>query len=203
MIDVLILGVPEIKTKYQRPVLNVGVLTGILQGRNRNEGNSQDRLTEVAEIDAITQTLGIIAVIISSIALFFTIRSYHRSKKNEQVKIAHDIMSEMRRQTNEYNMLTAEIPLDEDGKYDKHYQARMDRMMDHIFGDMNWLCYLIEEKVISDPELSKYFDDVIVQYYKKHYLPNKAKFEKDFPKPFRNFVSRAKKLMEKREKEKP
>lgn len=155
----------------------------------------------MAVIDAITQALGIIAVIISSLALNITFRSYHRSKKLEQVNIAHDIMSELRHQTNEYNMLTAEIPVDHDGEYDKHYQARMDRMMDHIFGDMNWLCYLIEEKVIGDPKLSSYFDDVIVQYYNKHFLPNKAKFEKEFPDPFRDFVSRAKTLIEKQENE--
>ena len=93
-------------------------------------------------------------------------------------------------------MLSAEVPLEEDGKYDRHYQARMDRTMDHIFGEMNWLCYLIENRVIDDSELSAYFDDVIVQYYEKHFLPNKTKFEKDFPNPFRNFVGRAKKLME-------
>lgn len=98
-----------------------------------------------------------------STPLFFFHKLITFTKKTEQVKMVHDIRTLLSQQSNEYNMISSKVPLDKDGNTDRHYQAKMDRMMDHIFGTMNWLRYLIDKNVISDPEVYEYFDDGIVE----------------------------------------
>lgn len=152
--------------------------------------------------ESITLGLAFVSTAISLSALYFSVRATKKAEKTNQIKLLNDLYNSIGDKTHENNIAASEIPVDENDQPDRHYQAKLDRMMDHIFGNLNLLCWLIIIKEINNPEVAHYFDDGIVDYYKNFFLSNRNKFvREETPEPFRNFESLAKKIIEEKEKE--
>ena len=101
-------------------------------------------------------------------ALFYTVVTFRRSKKLDQITQTNVIMSAWREQ---------EIELDKvptGSEYDisrKQWAYRM-------FNDIEWLCFLINEKFISDKKILRQLEPTLIGYYEETFLKYVSKDEK-------------------------
>jgi hypothetical protein len=156
----------------------------------------------VAEAEILTQILGVAALIISSIALFFTARSYSRGKINEQVKMAHEIMNSLKEHMDKFNLFRAHYPKDPEGNLLNDQESvdidEHDRLIMSVFGDLNRLSYLMDNGVITDPKVTNYFDTAILEFYEENFLPIMDRFKRKYGgRPFSDFENRYQKIKEK------
>ena len=101
-------------------------------------------------------------------ALFYTVITFRRSKKLDQITQTNVIMSAWREQ---------EIELDKvptGSEYDIFRKKWAYRM----FNDIEWLCFLINEKFISDKKILRQLEPTLIGYYEETFLKYVSKDEK-------------------------
>lgn len=111
----------------------------------------------------------IIAAGIYAEALFYTVITFKRSKKLDQITQTNIIMASWR----DVEVELAKVP--PGSEYDISRQHWVYRM----FNDIEWLCFLINEKFISDRKILKQLKPTLIDYYENTFLKYVSKDEKD------------------------
>ena len=110
----------------------------------------------------------IIAAGIYAAALFYTVITFRRSKKLDQITQTNVIMSGWRE---------IEIELDKvppGSEYDISRKKWVYRMLN----DIEWLCFLINEKFISDKKILRQLEPTLIGYYEDTFLMYASKDER-------------------------
>ena len=110
----------------------------------------------------------IIAAGIYAGALFYTVITFRRSKKLDQITQTNVIMSGWREQ---------EIELDK-VPTGSEYDISRKKWAYRIFNDIEWLCFLINEKFISDKKILRQLEPTLIGYYEESFLKYVSKDEK-------------------------
>lgn len=109
----------------------------------------------------------IIAAGIYAGALFYTVVTFRRSKKLDQITQTNMITSAWR----EMEIELDKVP--QGSEYDisrKQWAYRM-------FNDIEWLCFLINEKFISDKKILRQLEPTLIGYYEETFLKYVSKDE--------------------------
>ena len=148
-----------------------------------------------------TQIFSIAALIVSAISLSFTARTYSKSRINDQVNMAHEIITSVKKNMDELNSFKANFPKDKEGNltYDSdELMVKHDSLSASILNDLDWLCYLIEGGIITDPKVIDYFDTIRLEFYDENFLIFKDRFKRKYSgKLFPDFQKRYKKIKDK------
>jgi hypothetical protein len=102
----------------------------------------------------------IITAGIYAAALFYTVTTFRRSKKLDQITQTNVIM---------YSWRDLEIELDKvppGSDYDISRKQWVYRMLN----DIEWLCFLINEKFISDRKILRQLEPTLIGYYEDTFL---------------------------------
>jgi hypothetical protein len=117
---------------------------------------------------ATSDYIQIITAGIYAAALFYTVTTFRRSKKLDQITQTNVIM---------YSWRDLEIELDKvppGSDYDIFRKQWVYRM----FNDIEWLCFLINEKFISDKKILRQLERTLIGYYEDTFLKYVSKDEK-------------------------
>ena len=110
----------------------------------------------------------IIAAGIYAGALFYTVITFRRSKKLDQITQTNVIMSGWREQEIELDKLpTGSV-----------YDISRKKWAYRMFNDIEWLCFLINEKFISDKKILRQLEPTLIGYYEESFLKYVSKDEK-------------------------
>ena len=121
----------------------------------------------------------IIAAGIYAAALFYTVITFRRSRILDQITQTNIIMASLRDADE-----LAKVP--PGSEYDISRKQWVYRM----FNDIEWLCFLINEKFISDRKILKQLKPTLIDYYENTFRKYVSKDEKDskrypeFTKPY-------------------
>ena len=115
----------------------------------------------------------IIAAEIYAGALFYTAITFRRSKKLDQITQTNIVMSSWR---------DAEVELDKIPP-GSEYDISRKQWVYRIFNDIEWLCFLINEKFISDRKILKQFEPTLIEYYENMFRKYVSKDERDSKYP--------------------
>ena len=111
----------------------------------------------------------IIAAGIYATALFYTIVTYRRSKKLDQITLSDRIFSELR----DLDRELAKIPSE------SQYDNARSQVYSRIFNTLNYFSFLVNRKVIDDRWLLEYMKPVLIRYYEETFLKNASRVERD------------------------
>lgn len=103
-----------------------------------------------------SEYIQIVSAGIFSIALFYIIVTFRRTKKLDQITLLNNIFSDLR----ELDRELARIPTG------PQYDDARSQWYSHIFNSVNWLSFMVNEKVISDKKMIERIKLVIIQYMK-------------------------------------
>lgn len=87
-----------------------------------------------------TEYIQIISAGIYAMALFFTIVTFRRTKRLDQITLSNNIFSELRN----LDLELTKIPPG------SQYKDTRSQRYSRIFNSVNWLSFMINEKVIND-----------------------------------------------------
>ena len=104
----------------------------------------------------------IIVAIIYGIALFYTVVTFRRAKELDQISITETIFNDLR----ELDRELSKIP-----SGSQHDTSR-EELYSRILNTVDWLCFLINKKVISDRRMIEYMKPTIIQYYEDTFVQN-------------------------------
>ena len=110
----------------------------------------------------------IIAAGIYAGALFYTVVTFRRSKKLDQITQTNMITSAWREM---------EIELDK-VPTGSEYDISRKKWAYRMFNDIEWLCFLINEKFISDKKILRQLEPTLIGYYEETFLKYVSKDEK-------------------------
>jgi hypothetical protein len=110
-----------------------------------------------------------ISAVIYAAALFFTIVTFRRTKRLDQITLANNIFSELRN----LDLELAKIP---SGSQSDDTRSQW---YSRIFNSVNWLSFVVNEKVISDRKMVEHIKPVIARYYEDMFLKNASVDERD------------------------
>jgi hypothetical protein len=111
----------------------------------------------------------IITAAIYAAALFYTILTFRRSKRLDQLTITNEIFLELRNLDREL----AKIP--PEAQYDDARSQAYSR----IFTTLDYLSFLINQKVVDDRRLMDYMKADIIRYYEDAFLKHASIAERD------------------------
>src|SRR5215210_6103163 len=111
----------------------------------------------------------IIAAGIYAIALFYTIVTFRRTKKLDQITLSDRIFSELR----ELDRELAKIPSE------SQYDNARNQVYSRIFNTLDYLSFLVNRKIIDDKRLLDYMKPFIIRYYEETFLKNGSSVERD------------------------
>jgi hypothetical protein len=112
--------------------------------------------------------LQIITAGIYAAALFYTVITFRRSKKLDQITQTNVIM---------YSWRDLEIELDRVPP-GSDYDISRKQWVYRMFNDIEWLCFLINEKFISDRKILRQLEPTLIGYYEDTFLKYVSKDEK-------------------------
>lgn len=115
-----------------------------------------------------SEYIQIITAGIYAAVLFYTVITFSRSKKLDQITQANIITSSLR---------DAEVELDKIPA-GSEYDISRKKWVYRIFNDIEWLCFLINEKFITDRKILKQFAPTLIGYYEDSFLKYVSKDEK-------------------------
>ena len=107
-----------------------------------------------------SEYLQIIVAAIYAITLFYTIVTFQRSKRIDQITSLGDVMTELR----DVDRELAKIP--SGSQFDDARNSWYFRM----FNSLEWLSFMINERLITDKKLIGYTKPLIVSYYEATFL---------------------------------
>ncbi|HXT84294.1 MAG TPA: hypothetical protein VN704_08190 [Verrucomicrobiae bacterium] len=115
-----------------------------------------------------SEYIQIVSAGIYSIALFYTIITFRRTKKLDQISLLNKIFSDLR----ELDREVVSIP--SESKYDDIRYPWYTR----IFNSVNWLSFMVNENVINDTKMIEHIKPIIINYYESMFLTNASVDEK-------------------------
>ena len=110
----------------------------------------------------------IITAGIYAIALFYIV-TFRRTKRLDQITLSNNIFNDLR----DLDRELAEIP--SGSQYDNARSPWYSR----TFNTLDWLSFLINEKVINERKMIEYMKPIIVRYYEDTFLKNASVDERD------------------------
>ena len=113
----------------------------------------------------------IIVAGIYAIALFYTIVTFRRSKRIDQITLSDHMFSDLR----ELDRELAKIPPE------SQYDNARNQVYHRIFGDLDYLSFNINRKIIDDKTLLDYMKPFIISYYEDTFLKHTSVEERDSP----------------------
>ena len=129
----------------------------------------------------------IIAAGIYAIALFYTIITFRRTKRLDQITLSDRIFSELR----ELDRELAKIPPE------SQYDNARNQVYSRIFGTLDYFSFLVNQKMIEDRRLLEYMKPIIISYYEDMFMrhPSSSINERDSKsyQQFRKFYLKLKK----------
>ncbi len=111
----------------------------------------------------------IITAAIYAAALFYTILTFRRSKRLDQLTITNEIFLELRNLDREL----AKIPTE------AQYDDTRSQTYSRIFTTLDYLSFLINQKVVDDRRLMDYMKADIIRYYEEAFLKHASIDERD------------------------
>jgi len=123
-----------------------------------------------------SEYIQIIVAAIYAIALFYTIVTFQRSKRLDQITSLGDVMKELR----DVDRELAKIPLG--SQYDDVRSSWYSRM----FNSLEWLSFMINERMITDKKLIEYVKPIIISYYEDSFLISGSASERN-PSRYQQF----------------
>ena len=111
----------------------------------------------------------IITAAIYAAALFYTILTFRRSKRLDQLTITNEIFLELRNLDREL----AKIPPE------SQYDNARNQVYSRIFSTLDYLSFLINQKMVDDRTLIDYMKADIVRYYEEAFLKHASIDERD------------------------
>ena len=100
------------------------------------------------------ESIQIIAAGIYGAALFFTVLTFQRSKRLDQISLATEVMHELR----DLDRELAKIPLESQNDVKGEVHSRM-------LNTVDWLSFLVNEKMVTDKRLVARMKPIVVRYY--------------------------------------
>jgi hypothetical protein len=116
-----------------------------------------------------SEYIQIIVAAIYAIALVYTIVTFQRSKRLDQITSLGDVMKELR----DVDRELAKIPLG------SQYDAVRSSWYFRMFNSLEWLSFMINEKIVTDKKLIEYFKPTIISYYEDTFLKFASAIERD------------------------
>jgi hypothetical protein len=116
-----------------------------------------------------SEYIQIISAGIYATALFLTIETFRRTKRVDQITLSNNPFSELR----DLDRELAKVPAG------SQYDDARSQVYSRIFDSVNWLSFMINEKVITDKKMVQHFNPVIVRYYEDTFLKNASVDEKE------------------------
>ena len=116
-----------------------------------------------------SEYIQIIVAAIYAVTLFYTIVTFQRSKRLDQITSLGDVMNELRDVEREL----ARIPAG--SQFDDVRNSWYFRM----FNSLEWLSFMINERIITDKKLIEYIKPMIISYYEAIFLKSGSANKKD------------------------
>jgi len=116
-----------------------------------------------------SEYIQIVSAGIYSIALFYTIVTFRRTKRLDQISLLNKIFSDLRDLDREVANISSE------SKYDDIRSQWYSR----IFNSVNWLSFMVNEKVINDKKMLEHIKPLIMNYYENVFLTNASVDERN------------------------
>jgi hypothetical protein len=116
-----------------------------------------------------SEYIQIISAGIYAAALFFTIITFRRTKRLDQISLSDTIFKELRN----LDLELAKVPPG------SPYDDARNQWYSRIFNTLNWLSFMINEKMISDKKMIDYMKPVIAQYYEETFVKNVSVDQRD------------------------
>ena len=111
----------------------------------------------------------IIAAGIYATALFYTIVTFRRSKRLDQLALSDRIFSELRELYKEL----AKTPTE------SQHDSTRNQMYHRIFGTLDYLSFNVNRNIIDDKSLLDYMKPFIISYYEDTFLTHTSTEERD------------------------
>jgi hypothetical protein len=119
----------------------------------------------------------IIAAGIYAIALFYTIITFRRTKRLDQITLSDRIFSELR----ELDRELAKIPPE------SQYDNARNQAYSRIFSTLDYLSFLVNQKMIDDRRLLEYMKPMIISYYEKIFMRHPSSINERDSKSYQQF----------------
>ena len=116
-----------------------------------------------------SELIQIIVAAIYAITLFYTIVTFQRSKRLDQITSLGDVTNELR----DVDRELAKIP--SGSQFDDARNSWYFRM----FNSLEWLSFMINERIITDKKLIEYIKPMIISYYEDTFLKSGSASERD------------------------
>jgi hypothetical protein len=123
-----------------------------------------------------SELIQIMVAAIYAITLFYTIVIFQRSKRLDQITSLGNVMNELR----DVDRELAKIP--SGSQFDDVRNPWYFRM----FNSLEWLSFMINERMITDKKLIEYVKPVIISYYEDTFLKSGSASERD-PSRYQQF----------------
>jgi hypothetical protein len=115
------------------------------------------------------ELMQIIVAAIYAITLFYTIVTFQRSKRIDQITSLGDVMNELRDVDRELTKIPS------GSQFDDARNSWYSRM----FNSLEWLSFMINERIITDKKLIEYIKPMIISYYEDTFLKSGSASERD------------------------
>jgi hypothetical protein len=116
-----------------------------------------------------SELIQIIVAAIYAITLFYTIVTFQRSKRVDQITSLGDVMNELRDVDRELEKIPSGSQFDD---VRNSWYFRM-------FNSLEWLSFMINERMITDKKLIEYVKHIIISYYEDTFLKSGSASERD------------------------
>jgi hypothetical protein len=116
-----------------------------------------------------SEYIQIISAGIYAIALFFTIVTFRRTKRLDQITLSNNIFSKLRN----LDLELTKVPLG------SQYDDARSQWYFRIFNTLNWLSFMINERMITDKKIIEHMKPIITIYYEQTFMKNASADEKD------------------------
>jgi hypothetical protein len=119
----------------------------------------------------------IIAAGIYAIALFYTIITFRRTKRLDQITLSDRIFSELR----ELDRELAKIPPE------SQYDDARNQAYSRIFSTLDYFSFLVNQKMIDDRRLLEYMKPIIISYYEEIFMRHPSSINERDSKSYQQF----------------
>ncbi len=119
----------------------------------------------------------IIAAGIYAIALFYTIVTFRRTKRLDQITLSDRIFSELR----ELDRELAKIPSE------SQYDHARNQAYSRIFSTLDYFSFLVNQKMIDDRRLLEYMKPIIISYYEDIFMRHPSSMDERDSKSYQQF----------------
>ena len=123
-----------------------------------------------------SELIQIIVAAIYAITLFYTIVTFQRSKRLDQITSLGDVMNELRDVDRELAKIPSGFQFDD--VRNPWYFRR--------FNSLEWLSFMINERMITDKKLIEYVKPMIISCYEDTFLKSGSASERD-PSRYQQF----------------